>query len=88
MLVLLAAAKILAIKVSTSICHACLPSQPNCHILCPRIVLLLLWIFLHTKGAFTLARFRTKLAHLEMKNIFLFCKTCKLNAKIANVNAP
>jgi hypothetical protein len=47
------------------------------------------------KGAFTLeqfrARFRTKLAHLVMKNFF-FGKMCKLNAKscakIANVNAP
>jgi hypothetical protein len=50
---------------------------------------------LDNKGAFTLARFhgrfRTKLAHLAMKNTF-FSKTCKLNAKsyakFANVNAP
>ncbi len=43
------------------------------------------------KGAFTLARFRTKLAHLVKKKKFV-CKMCKLNAKshakIANVNAP
>jgi hypothetical protein len=45
-----------------------------------------------TKGAFTLARFSTKLARLLMKKKYFFSKTCKLNAKshakFTNVNAP
>jgi hypothetical protein len=50
-------------------------------------------LIINSKGAFTLARFRarfrTKLAHSEMKNIFLnFAKHAKARAKIANVNAP
>ena len=49
-----------------------------------------------SKGAFTLAqfrgRFRTKLAHLEMKKYIFFSKTCKLTAKsrakFVSVNYP